>query len=444
MKATYDDWISRASVELGDLILVSEGELTGDVLALDKGVLELVRRIGKGAVAHVLNTLVARLIEAKKSEGYTIHRNGRCSVRTVVGIVEVTSPYLRHPVSAATARPAKDSLGLSGVMKTPAIERALTDFGAEESFANAAKRFEEHYGQEVGRTSVLRVVEGVAQEADKYVSDRLEKAKAAFEEPLASRPGTDRVLVELDGSMVRTGRLLPAPEAGRTEVRKLPKRHREEAWREARVGFARAVDEVERTYVARMDSLDAVAGDLFGAAVDRGLSDATRVFAVADGGNGLREALDAQFSGLTFLLDRPHLKSHIFQTADARGIEPDKRAQWVADVLGLIDAGDVADVIEGLKGLTGQGADRARQLAGFLSRYQDALGYIDAYNQGLPLGSGEIESAHRYIPQKRLKLPGTWWSTTTVQPMLALRVLRANGWWADFWRQRRPSPRAAA
>lgn len=124
-----------------------------------------------------------RLVEAKKSEGFTAHPNGRCSVRTVVGIVEVTSPYLRHPVSTATARPAKDSLGLSGAMKTPAVERALTDFGAEESFANAARRFEEHYGQEVGRTSVLRVVEGVAREADKYVSDRLEKAKAAFEEP---------------------------------------------------------------------------------------------------------------------------------------------------------------------------------------------------------------------------------------------------------------------
>ena len=60
-----------------------------------------------------------------------------------------------------------------------------------------------------------------------------------------------------------------------------------------------------------------------------------------------------------------------------------------------------------------------------LSRHRDALGYIDAYNQGLPLGSGKIESAHRYIPQKRLKLPGTQWSPTTVQLMLALRVLRA-------------------
>jgi len=169
-------------------------------------------------------------------------------------------------------------------------------------------------------------------------------------------------LVALDGSMVRTGKFVPSPDAGVTEVRKLPKRRREEAWQKTRVGFARAVDEVERTHVARMDTLEVVAGDLFGAAVERGLSDATEVFAVADGGIGLRNTLDAQFSGLKFLLDRPHLMSHLFETAEARGLEPDKRTKWVADVLGLIDAGDVADVanaIEGLEGFTGQGADRA-------------------------------------------------------------------------------------
>lgn len=72
-----------------------------------------------------------------------------------------------------------------------------------------------------------------------------------------------------------------------------------------------------------------VAGELFGVAVERGLSEATQVFAVADGGNGQ----------LTFLLDRPHMKSHIFDASEARGIPPDRRAEWVADALCLIDAG---------------------------------------------------------------------------------------------------------
>lgn len=59
---------------------------------------------------------------------------------------------------------------------------------------------------------------------------------------------------------------------------------------------------------------------------------------------------------------------------------------------------------------------------------------------GLPVGSGEIESAHRYIPQKRLKIPGACWHPNTINPMLALRIIRANNWWQDFWRCITPSP----
>ncbi len=41
---------------------------------------------------------------------------------------------------------------------------------------------------------------------------------------------------------------------------------------------------------------------------------------------------------------------------------------------------------------------------------------------GLPIGSGEIESAHRYIIQSRLKRAGAWWTLDTLENRLALRV----------------------
>jgi len=49
-----------------------------------------------------------------------------------------------------------------------------------------------------------------------------------------------------------------------------------------------------------------------------------------------------------------------------------------------------------------------------------------ALANNLPIGSGEIESAHRYIVQKRLKLPGSWWCAANAEHMLALRLNRAN------------------
>ncbi len=76
---------------------------------------------------------------------------------------------------------------------------------------------------------------------------------------------------------------------------------------------------------------------------------------------------------------------------------------------------------------------RLDQLSNYVKRFSDACHYELYKIQGLPIGSGEVESAHRYIPQKRLKIPGATWHPDTVNPMLALRVIRANDWWSDFW-----------
>ena len=59
--------------------------------------------------------------------------------------------------------------------------------------------------------------------------------------------------------------------------------------------------------------------------------------------------------------------------------------------------------------------------------------YQAAIQAGLPIGSGEVESAHRYVIQKRLKLPGAWWTPENAQAMLNLRVTRANGGWDRYW-----------
>jgi len=54
--------------------------------------------------------------------------------------------------------------------------------------------------------------------------------------------------------------------------------------------------------------------------------------------------------------------------------------------------------------------------------------YHEAQRRGLPVGSGEIESAHRYIIQERLKIAGAWWTPENARFMLALRVDRADGY----------------
>jgi hypothetical protein len=69
----------------------------------------------------------------------------------------------------------------------------------------------------------------------------------------------------------------------------------------------------------------------------------------------------------------------------------------------------------------------------YLSARRDQLKYREALAEGLPTGSGEIESAHRYVAQKRLKLPGAWWLVEHAEHMLALRINRLNGDWDAYW-----------
>jgi len=65
------------------------------------------------------------------------------------------------------------------------------------------------------------------------------------------------------------------------------------------------------------------------------------------------------------------------------------------------------------------------------------LDYQRALAEGLPIGSGEIESGHRTVIQSRLKISGAWWRVGNAEKMLALRVTRANREWESYWLQQR-------
>jgi len=139
-------------------------------------------------------------------------------------------------------------------------------------------------------------------------------------------------------------------------LRRIKKSKRQIDWREVRVGFARPVEQKEkRTFVARMGQYPEVVQQLKSAAVDQGLSIYTLVYGLADGGNGLREALEAEFSHFQFILDRPHLKQHLYATAEAMELTGQMRFLWLKYTLDLIDHGQVKRVISRLKYWQGKG-----------------------------------------------------------------------------------------
>jgi hypothetical protein len=346
--------------------------------------------------------------------------------------MELNSPYLWN--KAERSKPLLDDIGITHHGRTETVNRALTDFGIEDSFCHASKRFEEHYGFKISPTTVDRVTKESALGCQAYVEQRLRSKKDECEQAPKPNELSEPMLVELDGCEIRTGTLGPSEEDLQDGEHK---RKKILAWRDVRVGLARPMSAESKLYVAQMEKYPEVMAQLFCVATLLGMSEKTDVVAVADGGQGLREGLENQFSNMQFILDKPHLKKHLYETAAALGFNEAQQRQWVHAKLDTISEGHAGQVLEELKiQNTNEPNDRLRQFVGYLTRFQDAVDYNRFKELGYPIGSGEVESAHRSVPQKRLKLPGACWHPDSINPMLALRVVRANEWWDDYWAQR--------
>ncbi len=186
-----------------------------------------------------------------------------------------------------------------------------------------------------------------------------------------------------------------------------------------------------------MEKYPEVVSQLFCVAAMLGMTQKTEVVAVADGGHGLREEMERQLPITQFILDKQHLKKHLYETAVALGFTDEQQQQWVHSKLDRISTGHVQLVMEELEAQnTTEPNDRLRRFLAYLRRFEDAVDYDRFKERGYPIGSGEVESAHRSIPQKRLKLAGACWHPDSINPLLALKVIRANDWWHDYWKQR--------
>jgi len=203
------------------------------------------------------------------------------------------------------------------------------------------------------------------------------------------------------------------------------------------LGFVRPLESNEKTFVGKMDSYEEIVGDLYNAGKLIGMTGSTEIVGVADGGNGLREELKRQFPDMQFILDKSHLKDHFYDTAEKLGISQNERPKWVKQQIRTISDGKVFEILKQLQELYDKKPNaRLNRLIGYIKRFRDAIKYSEFKEKDYPIGSGEIESAHKSVPQKRLKIPGATWNPTSIDPMLALRVLRADDWWEDFWEKR--------
>ena len=287
-------------------------------------------------------------------------------------------------------------------------------------------KLREHYGIEIGESTIQRVALGHAQ-------TMFEASRPSGDFP--DRPGCHKdIVAETDGGMIP----IVEPDANQKDKRK----GKTLSWREAKICLAHAKGSATPFYAGTIEGGVETAGrQLLECAVRAGFGANSRVHAVGDGAPWILGQVEEQFGDqASYLIDFYHVCEYLSEAAKV--IAPDATAQhaWMEAQKDALKSGRLAQTLQALAGhceppRVGEDQAPVRRCHRYLNDRRNQLNYRDAIANDLPIGSGEIESAHRYIAQKRLKLPGAWWRVEHADAMLALRVIRINGDWNAYWSQ---------
>lgn len=173
----------------------------------------------------------------------------------------------------------------------------------------------------------------------------------------------------------------------------------------------------------------------------RGTMRAGRVVAVLDGAVWLQGLIDLQRPDATRILDFPHAAEHLGAAATAVWGEGSAQARgWLGGWLHELKHGEPADVLAAVGRLpVAEAADPpaaamvVHQTLDYLAQRWGQIQYAHFRAQGLPIGSGCVESGHKQVMQARLKGPGMHWAPGNVNPLLSLRCALCNDRWTERW-----------
>jgi len=107
---------------------------------------------------------------------------------------------------------------------------------------------------------------------------------------------------------------------------------------------------------------------------------------------------------------------------------------WAEKNCKLLLEGGFDEVIEQIRNLESTNdakLEKRDKLINHFKKNKTRMNYLDFINQGLYIGSGFIESAHKYVVQKRMKLSGQRWGSG-MQGMLNLRCCSQSKKWGEI------------
>lgn len=339
-------------------------------------------------------------------------------------MIEICEEVLRLP-QGGTARPFCHFHKIANRGCSKRLQRAIVDFGAETSFAQATERIAEHYGLQLSPSVVRSVTLQHAARAESFWN-ALDAEAAAHKDTAPGWQAPQTIVAEMDGTMI------PVVTARRTQQQPDARKNRVLEWKEMRLCAAQVHGEVSALYSVSFQEGTLDAGmelqkivQLCGAAPE------TSIHGVGDGAPWIANEIERQFGEQSsYLIDFFHVSEYLAEAAPI--CCPDQPKLWLNNQHELLKANQIQCVLENLRRVENP-PPPVSTVIGYLEKRLSNLDYKGALEAGLPIGSGLIESGNRHVLQQRLKLPGAWWSHAAARSMAALRIIRKNHLWKEFW-----------
>src|SRR2546427_7951310 len=168
----------------------------------------------------------------------------------------------------------------------------------------------------------------------------------------------------------------------------------------------------------------------------RGTESAGEVAAVTDGAEWVQGFIDWHRPDAVRILDFPHAAQRLGPIAQAVwGTAEASATAWVVERTKQLKEhgpGELLTEIEALLQAHPE-AEGLAEHAGYLRKREGQMQYPTYRAQGLPIGSGPVESANKLVVEARLKGAGMHWERRHVDPMLALRCAVCSDRWAEAW-----------
>lgn len=370
--------------------------------------------------------------------GRWLKRQGLCkrTLETMIGEITIQRPYFYCPDCHHGFYPLDEALRLSSRMKQYDIQEAATDLAKEVPYEKASKLFTKLSGVSISDHVMHEVANAAGDDLSVLdVSPTPDEIAARIQEVSRGKKWRPIMVLGIDGADVAT-----RPESARGS-RRGRKNHRSKRakwkgeWREAKgfriylVDGARIVHLLSWHQVHNQKEVAASLKQL----KEAGLIDESlvRLCVIADGAQWIWNRVRELFPTAREILDFYHCSGYIHEVASNQYMDdPLKALEWVEATMARLFCGEADRVIWGLERMK-PGDTPSRQVidrcCSYLKKHLHRIDYGSHRKGGYPIGSGGIESAHRFICHARLKRSGAWWYVENSNRMLALRCADYNG-----------------